>query len=217
MKNQNNLYINNKFGCLYTWDTTTDKRNITSGDGWRVPTNDDWEKVIENENFVKTLKENLGGHSWSGSFGTVAFSGFWWSATEYDSTNAWSRYLSYSLASVYRVDSNKAVGFSVRLVKDIGNIENKNYDNCYIGNNGKEYKTILISNQLWLAENLCETKFHNGDNIEFSNYKSDITYTEQEVIELLIKRCEEFSTSNKPFNALLLKQDLDWFDNNKKK
>lgn len=47
--------------------------------------------------------------------------------------------------------------------------------------------------------------------------KPIITYTEEEVKELLIKRCKEFSTQNEPFNKLLLKQDLDWFDNNKKK
>ena len=42
-------------------------------------------------------------------------------------------------------------------------------------------------------------------------------YTEDEVRELIKARAKEFSTNHEPFNSLLLKQDLDWFENNKKK
>lgn len=42
-------------------------------------------------------------------------------------------------------------------------------------------------------------------------------YNEQEVIELLIKRCKHFGTSVSPFDKLLLKQDLEWFEQFKKK
>ena len=45
----------------------------------------------------------------------------------------------------------------------------------------------------------------------------EISYTEEEVRELFIKRAKELSTNSKPFNSLLLKQDLEWFENNKKK
>ena len=47
--------------------------------------------------------------------------------------------------------------------------------------------------------------------------KKPISYTEEEVKQLLIARNKEFSTNNELFNSLLLKQDLDWFENNKKK
>ena len=42
-------------------------------------------------------------------------------------------------------------------------------------------------------------------------------YTEEEVRELLINRSKKFSTQVEPFNAILLKQDIEWFDQNKKK
>lgn len=41
-------------------------------------------------------------------------------------------------------------------------------------------------------------------------------YSEEEVIELLTKRCKHFGTSVSPFDKLLLKQDLDWFNDIKK-
>ena len=59
-----------------------------------------------------------GGYSWSGSFGNVGIYGFWWSATEYDGTYAWSRYLNCTAATVDRDRNYKMLGFSVRCVKD---------------------------------------------------------------------------------------------------
>ena len=41
-------------------------------------------------------------------------------------------------------------------------------------------------------------------------------YSEEEVIELLTKRCKHFGTSVSPFDKLLLKQDLEWFNDIKK-
>jgi hypothetical protein len=42
-------------------------------------------------------------------------------------------------------------------------------------------------------------------------------YSEEEVIELLTARCKHFGTTMTPFRELLLKQDLDWFEQFKKK
>ena len=47
--------------------------------------------------------------------------------------------------------------------------------------------------------------------------KQPISYSEEEVRQLLIDRAKEFSTSLPSFNNFLLQQDLDWFEQNKKK
>ena len=42
-------------------------------------------------------------------------------------------------------------------------------------------------------------------------------YTEEEVRQLFIDRAKEFSPSSRVFGDFLLKQDLEWFEQNKKK
>lgn len=52
---------------------------------------------------------------------------------------------------------------------------------------------------------------------KFLELSQGIVYTEEEVRELFKARSKEFSTKHEPFNKLLLKQDMDWFEENKKK
>lgn len=47
--------------------------------------------------------------------------------------------------------------------------------------------------------------------------KEPIIYTEEEVKQLFIDRAKEFSPASKVFGDFLLKQDLAWFEQNKKK
>ena len=47
--------------------------------------------------------------------------------------------------------------------------------------------------------------------------KPEPTYTEEEVRQLFIDRAKEFSPSSRVFGDFLLKQDLEWFEQNKKK
>jgi len=55
----------------------------------------------------------------SGDYDNLRFNGFFWSSTEYYSDTAWSRVLSFSATRVYRYDTYKRNGFSVRCVRDI--------------------------------------------------------------------------------------------------
>ena len=57
-----------------------------------------------------------------------------------------------------------AFGMSVRLVKDSTTLTH-GQTGTYTGNDGKVYRTICIGTQEWLADNLAETKYRNGDDI----------------------------------------------------
>jgi len=54
----------------------------------------------------------------SGSFHNLGYIAYFWSATEYDTSLAWSRLLYYSRSDVRRFDIYKRNGFSVRLIRD---------------------------------------------------------------------------------------------------
>ena len=53
-----------------------------------------------------------------GAFGSAGYGGFWWSATEGDASDAWYRYMGYSLATVSRNNVNKSYGCSLRCRQD---------------------------------------------------------------------------------------------------
>jgi uncharacterized protein (TIGR02145 family) len=59
-----------------------------------------------------------GYRSYSGSYFVSGGYGYWWSSTEYSSTNAWFRYLGYDYGSSNRSVNLKQVGFSVRCLRD---------------------------------------------------------------------------------------------------
>ena len=44
--------------------------------------------------------------------------GFWWTASDYSTTEAWYRYIDYKKSTVFRSSSSKNYGYSIRCVKD---------------------------------------------------------------------------------------------------
>ena len=54
----------------------------------------------------------------SGSFVSIGNYGLWWSATEFDTNNAWFRFMLYNNSDVYRSSNYKELGFSVRCLRD---------------------------------------------------------------------------------------------------
>ena len=56
----------------------------------------------------------------------------------------------------------KTQGSAVRLVKNYTSLSDGE-TGTYTGNDGKIYRTICIGTQEWLADNLVETKYRNGD------------------------------------------------------
>jgi beta-galactosidase len=125
-----------KYGYLYDWQTARD----VCPKGWRLPSDAEWTELTD---FVGTnpgtkLKAKSGwtstgngtddyGFSASpgggryyldGSFLNLGNYGDWWSSTENDDSNAWSRSMSSNSGNVYRDNFGKWYGFSVRCVRD---------------------------------------------------------------------------------------------------
>ena len=129
------------YGKLYNWYAVNDPRGLAP-QGWHVPTDAEWTtlstllggdasaggkmKTTDRWNSPNTSATNESGFAGLpggnrnnvGSFGIVGFYGYWWSATELNSTNAWGRYLSYDNGFLLRNNANKVYGFSVRCLRD---------------------------------------------------------------------------------------------------
>ena len=128
-----------KYGRLYDWKTA----KTACPSGWHLPTSNEWEKLSKfvmlsgKDNDAKKLKAKTGWHKdcngtdefgfsalpgglgySDGSFGDVGYYGNWWSATERNSYDAYSRYMYYDNERAYWYSSNKSGLFSVRCVKD---------------------------------------------------------------------------------------------------
>ena len=70
-----------------------------------------------NESFFTAVPGGYRGYR-NGGFYDVGNGGYWWSATEGGTNDAWSRILYYSRIDVYRYDGYKRYGFSVRCLRD---------------------------------------------------------------------------------------------------
>jgi uncharacterized protein (TIGR02145 family) len=129
----------NKYGRLYNWSTA---RSVCPY-GWRLPSNVDWTTLT---NFVGNsagtkLKATIGWNDYSrtsgngtdtydfsalpggygnynGSFFTAGTSGGWWSTSENDANNAYTRNMGFSSEYAYNYSNDKSYLFSVRCVKN---------------------------------------------------------------------------------------------------
>ena len=107
--------------------------------GYKIPTDGDWTtlEITLGANAGTQMKTtsgwNNGGNGTNssgfaglpggrrndaGTFNFVGTNGNWWSSTEYDTTDAWTRNLHYYNSNVNRNYLNKSSGFSVRCLRD---------------------------------------------------------------------------------------------------
>jgi len=96
-----------------------------------------------------------------------------WTSTELNIGDPTILYVSqlgyYSNASAYTDSAlNVHYGISIRLIKDNGI-----NTGTYIGNDGKEYPTVKIGDQVWLAKHLAETKDNNNNLIPLVQDESE--------------------------------------------
>jgi len=172
-----------KYGYLYNWYAATDARNIAAS-GWHVPDRDEFKTMVDyigGNNSSDKLREtgtvywiaengatneyrfNARGTSNrvdTGTFNTggIRYSFVVWTSTSYDTYDAYVLNVNYvqEIIHHYNVVNYKKGGNSIRLIKDDDTLAN------YVGNDGKSYQTVKIGNQVWLAENLAETKYRDG-------------------------------------------------------
>lgn len=142
--NYNNAESNiNLYGRLYNYYAVIDNRNICPS-GWHVPTDDEWStleiylggssiaggklKATGSWSIPNTGADNSTGFSalpggyrdgnGFGVFTAFSYSGYYWSSTVNNSSTAWFRSMFYKDSILKRDNNSKALGFSVRCIKD---------------------------------------------------------------------------------------------------
>jgi uncharacterized protein (TIGR02145 family) len=131
------------YGKLYNWYAVNDARGLAP-QGWHIPTDAEWttlSTLLGGNAAAGGKMKTTGTTRWTapntsatnesgfaglpggyrdgdGAFSGVGGYGLWWSATEFDSTYAWGRALSYNSGTLYRNPTNKYIGFSVRCLRD---------------------------------------------------------------------------------------------------
>ncbi|MCA0447274.1 MAG: hypothetical protein LCH54_13705 [Bacteroidetes bacterium] len=129
------------YGYLYNWYAVNTRK--LAPDGWRVPSNDDWDLLMTSVGGSLVAGNKLkaksgwfnnrncaddygfcalpGGYcsDFNGAFLGLGNYGNWWSSTVSNESNAWSRYINYDYSNVSRNVDDKKSGFSVRLVRDV--------------------------------------------------------------------------------------------------
>lgn len=127
-----------RYGHLYTWDSARRGCELL-GDGWRLPTEDDWRQlakhfggVFDDSNDAGQIAYKallIGGHSGfnallggsrvgNGQYSRLDAHGFYWTISESDS-GAWFYNFGRGSLALYRQrDGNKRMAVSVRCVKE---------------------------------------------------------------------------------------------------
>jgi hypothetical protein len=117
------------YGKLYNWYAVAGIYNQASGTdasqrkklaptGYHVPTDDEWNMVtdLKNPNGFAGLPGGCRGYD--GTFNYIGYAGVWWGSSEYGTTYAWGRVLSYNYGYANSSYYNKEHGFSVRCLRD---------------------------------------------------------------------------------------------------
>lgn len=133
----------NEYGGLYNWYAVNDSRGLCPT-GWHVPSDAEWSILISYLGGVSVaggkIKECGTAHWWSpntgatnqtcfsalpggmrdlnGTFGINEAEGFWWSSTQFNSSNAYDRSMYYDWEGVYEDWGENHYGFSVRCLKN---------------------------------------------------------------------------------------------------
>ena len=128
------------YGVLYNWTAA----QSACPSGWHLPSDAEWTTLttyLGGESVAGGKMKEAGKSHWTspntgatnesgftalpggyrlgnGAFNAIGGSGNWWSSAQYDTSNAWTRYLNYTGSNVSRGNRGKERGFSVRCLRD---------------------------------------------------------------------------------------------------
>lgn len=94
-------------------------KNIPNLKIWPTVTNEEWRgsEINVGEEFQAAIGFSaiLGGsRAPNGAFSAGGLNGSWWSSSEVDAATVWTRFLHSDFSGVYRNNSNKSFGLTVR-------------------------------------------------------------------------------------------------------
>jgi uncharacterized protein (TIGR02145 family) len=164
------------YGKLYNYYAITDSRNIAPS-GYHVPTDSEWATLISQVGGTSAAGGNMkevglchwttpntgatntsqftglpgGVRNLNGSYSNIGNDGYWWSFTELGPLYSWYRTLRFNDATANKSSGNKAVGFSLRFIKDV-------FPTC---------PDVQIGLQVWAGCNLNIEKFRDGTLIPY--------------------------------------------------
>jgi uncharacterized protein (TIGR02145 family) len=175
------------YGLLYNWFVASEIDYLLAADGWHIPLGAELTTLrtyLGGSAVAGGPMKEIGETYWTGNIGATNSSGFNGrgagsrEAGNFGGINGACRFWSVSEigASAYALSINalntsanygafpKTAGLSIRPIKDSTSLSDGE-TGLYTGNDGKIYRTICIGTQEWLADNLAETKYRNGDDI----------------------------------------------------
>ncbi len=102
-----------------------------------------------------------------GSYSSLGYRGYWWSATEPGGQFGWLRIMASDNGEVKRTYYKKGHGHSVLCVKDTASEDPDGtiYTDDYEDGSENQYDGVKIGNQIWTTKNLIATDYQNGDPI----------------------------------------------------
>jgi uncharacterized protein (TIGR02145 family) len=181
-------YTSIKYGAFYNWYSAIDIRGIVA-EGWHINTQSEWGLFqsyvsygtgggkLKKTGSTYWVSPNIGAtdeygfgakgsgyRSSAGSFSLIAERCYFWSVTTntFNTNNSYCVYI-VNFDDIFPItDINKKSGLSIRPVKD-STILSDGESGIYIGNDGKVYRTICIGGLEFVADNIFETKYRNGD------------------------------------------------------
>ncbi|WP_396165976.1 fibrobacter succinogenes major paralogous domain-containing protein [Flavobacterium sp.] len=131
------------YGKLYNWYAINDPRGIAPK-GFHIASDEEWKTLIDflgGENVAGSKMKSIGTRFWVepnsdannisgfealpggcrdnlGDFQVIGYKGIWWSLSNFDKNNIFDRELYWSIGNIFRNNSNKQLGLSVRCIRD---------------------------------------------------------------------------------------------------